>query len=46
MDVATYPDFYKEFIKRIFEQQMALLEEILTLPIDGFMFGDDFGYQD
>jgi len=46
MDVVMYPDFYKELIKRIFEQQMALLDKVLTLPIDGIMFSDDFGYQD
>lgn len=45
MDVVVYPDFYQELIKRIFDQQMALLEKILTLPIDGVMFGDDFGDQ-
>lgn len=45
MDTALHQDFYQELIERIFEQQMALLEKILTLPVDGILLGDDFGDQ-
>lgn len=46
VDSAANPDFYQELIEGIFEEHMALLDKVLTLPIDGFMFGDDFGHQD
>ena len=45
VDCIAHPQFYKELIERIFWQQMELLDKILTLPIDGFLFSDDFSYQ-
>lgn len=45
MDSIVNPDFYLELIKRIYEQQMALLDRILNLPIDGIYFSDDWGDQ-
>ncbi len=46
MDVVAHPDFYQELVERIFEEHMMLLNKVLTLPLDGIMFGDDFAYQD
>ncbi len=46
MDSVAHPDFYQELIEGIFEQYMALLDRVLSLPIDGVLFGDDFGHQD
>jgi len=46
IDSIANPDFYKELIKRIFEQQMMLLDRILTLPLDGILLQDDYGGQD
>lgn len=46
VDTVAHPDFYQELVEKIFEQQMIVLERVLTLPIDGFMFSDDFGHQD
>ena len=45
MDAVAHQDFYQELVHKIFEQQMMLLEKVLTLPIDGIFFGDDFGDQ-
>ena len=46
VDTVAHPNFYQELIERIFEQQMAILEKVLTLPLDGFLFSDDYGGQD
>jgi len=45
IDSIANPDFYQELIERIFEQQMMLLDRLLTLPLDGILLGDDFAYQ-
>lgn len=45
MDSVAHSDFYQELVEKIFEQQMLVLERVLTLPIDGFMFSDDFAHQ-
>ncbi len=45
MDSVANPDFYQELIERIFEQQMMLLDRLLTLPLDGILLGDDFAHQ-
>ncbi|MBE0699960.1 MAG: hypothetical protein IH586_23790 [Anaerolineaceae bacterium] len=44
-DSAESPAFYQELVERITDHQMALLERILALPLDGIMFSDDWGYQ-
>jgi len=44
-DVALHPAFYEELVERVAEHQMALIERLLTLPIDGVMFSDDISYQ-
>jgi len=45
VDSILHPHFYQELVHGIFEKYMMLLDKILTLPIDGFMLGDDFGHQ-
>jgi len=44
-DVVGNPGFYRELVDRIAESQMEIIEELLTLPVDGIMFSDDWGYQ-
>ncbi len=44
VDVAN-KDFYKELVRKIFEQQMTILEKLLILPFDGIMLSEDWGYQ-
>jgi uroporphyrinogen decarboxylase len=44
-DSAESPAFYQELVEAITDHQMALLDRILDLPIDGIMFSDDWGYQ-
>jgi uroporphyrinogen decarboxylase len=46
MDAAAYPDFYDELIEQITRHHMAVLERVLKLPLDGFKFNDDWGYQE
>ena len=46
MDAVVNPDFYHELVRRVFEQQMMILDKVLRLPIDGFIFADDWGFQD
>jgi len=45
MDAAGDPDFYDALVERIAEHQMAVIERLLALPVDGIMFSDDWGYQ-
>ncbi|MEW5816614.1 MAG: uroporphyrinogen decarboxylase family protein [Spirochaetota bacterium] len=45
MDSVAEPAFFRQLIDRIFTQQMEILEELVTLPIDGIMFSDDWGGQ-
>ncbi len=44
-DVAANPAFFAELIERVTDHQLALLDRILDLPVDGVMFSDDWGYQ-
>lgn len=44
-DSAADPDFYEELVERLAVHQMALVERVLRLPIDGMFFSDDWGYQ-
>jgi uroporphyrinogen decarboxylase len=44
-DVALNTDFYGELIEQIVDHQLAILDRLLTLPVDGIMFSDDWGYQ-
>jgi uroporphyrinogen decarboxylase len=45
MDVVSDPHFYRELVDRVADSQMEIIEELLTLPVDGIMFSDDWGYQ-
>jgi len=45
MDIAASPAFYDELIQRLADHQMAIIERLLELPVDGIMFSDDWGYQ-
>ena len=45
IDSAGNPRFYQELVGRIFENQMMILEEVLSLPLDGILFGDDYADQ-
>lgn len=45
MDSVINKDFYKELIRKIFEQQVTILEKLLILPFDGIMLSEDWGYQ-
>jgi uroporphyrinogen decarboxylase len=45
MDVAINADFYEELLDKLLEHQMAILERLLKLPVDGIWFFDDWGFQ-
>lgn len=45
VDVALHPDFYAELIERVVDHQLAVVDRLLELPVDGIMFSDDWGYQ-
>jgi len=45
MDAAAYPDFYDELVEQVVNHQMAIIERVLELPVDGIMFDDDWSYQ-
>lgn len=45
-DAALDPGFYGKLLEAIAEQHiLPLLDELLKLPVDGIMFGDDWGDQ-
>ncbi len=43
--LVDHPDFCKELIERVLDSQMMVLDRMraLPIPVDGVMFGDDFG---
>lgn len=45
MDAAAEPDFYDELVEAVAEHQLAVIDRLVTLPVDGIMFSDDWGYQ-
>lgn len=45
MDAAAEPEFYDELVERVADHQMEIVERLLELPLDGIMFGDDWGFQ-
>ncbi|MHB0856753.1 MAG: uroporphyrinogen decarboxylase family protein [Anaerolineae bacterium] len=45
MDAAGDPGFYDELVERVAEHQLAVIDRLLELPVDGIMFSDDWGYQ-
>ncbi len=44
-DAAAEPAFYQELVNRIARQHMEIVEELVTLPVDGVLFSDDWGAQ-
>ncbi len=44
-DMVEAPDFIEALLDRIFEWDMAVLDEMLKRPFDGVLFGDDWGQQ-
>ena len=46
IDAVINPDFYVELTKEIANHQKRILEKVLQLPVDGIIFGDDWGYQE
>lgn len=44
-DSVAEPAFFQQLIERIAQQQMEILEELVTLPVDGIFFSDDWGGQ-
>jgi uroporphyrinogen decarboxylase len=45
MDAAGNPGFYGKLVEAVAEQQGAIIQRLLSLPLDGIMFSDDWGYQ-
>ena len=45
-DAAGEPVFYGELVEAVANHQLAIIERLLTLPVDGIMGSDDWGYQD
>ncbi len=45
MDAAGDPDFFAELTGRIAQHQLAIIDRLVKLPVDGIMFSDDWGYQ-
>lgn len=45
MDSITEPDFYEEMLDRLMQLYLAFVEYTADLPIDGILFGDDWGDQ-
>jgi len=45
MDSLAHPGFYDELTARVAELQIAIIEKLVTLPVDGIMFSDDWGDQ-
>jgi uroporphyrinogen decarboxylase len=45
MDSITEPDFFEEVLNRLMHLYLAFVEYTADLPIDGILFGDDWGDQ-
>jgi len=45
MDAAADPGFYAALVEAVARHQLAIIDYLVTLPIDGVMFSDDWGYQ-
>lgn len=45
VDAITEPDFYEEMLDKLMELYLAFVEYTVDLPIDGILFGDDWGDQ-
>lgn len=45
MDAAGDPGYYGALCERVADHQLEIIDHLLTLPVDGVMFSDDWGYQ-
>lgn len=45
MDMVAEPDAYAELLDRLTDLYVGLIRETATLPVDGILFGDDWGEQ-
>jgi len=45
MDALTAPDFYEELLDKLTDLYLTFVEYTVALPIDGILFGDDWGDQ-
>jgi len=45
MDVVEHPAFVEELLDAILDRQLALIDQLAQLPVDGIIFSDDFGDQ-
>jgi len=45
MDIAAEPNFFADLVAAVTDFYLQLLDRILELPVDGMMFGDDWGDQ-
>jgi len=45
MDAATEPDFYEEVLDRLPDLYLQFVRYTADLPVDGILFGDDWGDQ-
>jgi len=45
MDLALHPRFIEETLEKLLAMHMRALDRLLALPVDGIVFGDDFGSQ-
>lgn len=45
MDSIQEPDFYGELLDKLTDNYLAFVESVRDLPVDGVMFGDDWGDQ-
>jgi len=46
MDAAGDPGFYAELVEAVARHQLEIIDYLVTLPVDGIWFGDDWGYQE
>ena len=45
MDVTQNPEFFEESVERLMNLYLQLVDYTCELPIDGVLFGDDWGHQ-
>jgi len=45
MDLVERPAFVEELLDAILEQQLAIVDALAQLPVDGIIFSDDYGDQ-
>ncbi len=44
-DMIDYPDFFEEILDQVMNLYLAFVEYTCDLPVDGILFGDDWGDQ-